>query len=287
MFFDVFSVCKFCSAAFTQFNHLKLHTKIHTNERPYPCPTCGKKYTSPSGLRTHRKQTKCGGDGDEEHGQSGGESTTTAVSSRSATPTSGSLADETMLDTSRSSRDDSTIAVDSEEDETWWTAEEISTREKFLVLFVNFNIFCCLIGWISRIFYWPILFWANVFAGIFLHVYFVVLFFEFFLSFIFSPRYCRRLLVRRSVCYWPCVFFLCVLSTWFAGVDRTEWIMSLRLKIGRSRKQFCLNRSWSINLPPLFLTPRCCWIILRNKTFSCMFPATSAVFKRHMLKPVL
>ncbi|OQV19336.1 PR domain zinc finger protein 1 [Hypsibius exemplaris] len=73
--------CKFCSTAFTQFNHLKLHIKIHTNERPHQC-SCGKRYTSPSGLRSHQKQRK--------HQCSSGD-----LSSRSETP-SGSLADETM-----------------------------------------------------------------------------------------------------------------------------------------------------------------------------------------------
>uniref|UniRef100_A0A183ETL3 C2H2-type domain-containing protein n=1 Tax=Gongylonema pulchrum TaxID=637853 RepID=A0A183ETL3_9BILA len=30
-----------CSAKFTQFVHLKLHKRLHTNERPYTCSSCG------------------------------------------------------------------------------------------------------------------------------------------------------------------------------------------------------------------------------------------------------
>ena len=56
---SLFAACKVCPARFTQFVHLKLHTRLHTNDRPYTCGTCNKKYTSLSGLRTHRKQTKC------------------------------------------------------------------------------------------------------------------------------------------------------------------------------------------------------------------------------------
>jgi hypothetical protein len=36
-----------------------LHKRLHTNERPYTCQGCDKKYISASGLRTHWKTTSC------------------------------------------------------------------------------------------------------------------------------------------------------------------------------------------------------------------------------------
>ena len=36
--------CDVCAAKFTQFVHLKLHKRLHANERPYACGQCGKKY---------------------------------------------------------------------------------------------------------------------------------------------------------------------------------------------------------------------------------------------------
>lgn len=51
--------CDLCSQRFTQLVHLKLHKRLHTNERPFTCSQCGKTYISPSGLRTHWKNTTC------------------------------------------------------------------------------------------------------------------------------------------------------------------------------------------------------------------------------------
>lgn len=39
--------------------HLKLHSRIHNNERPFTCLQCGRNYISLSGLRTHWKNTGC------------------------------------------------------------------------------------------------------------------------------------------------------------------------------------------------------------------------------------
>lgn len=51
--------CERCQLSFTQFVHLKLHARIHNNERPFNCAKCGRQYISPSGLRTHWKNTGC------------------------------------------------------------------------------------------------------------------------------------------------------------------------------------------------------------------------------------
>uniref|UniRef100_A0A7E4VXC4 SET domain-containing protein n=1 Tax=Panagrellus redivivus TaxID=6233 RepID=A0A7E4VXC4_PANRE len=51
--------CDMCTQRFTQLVHLKLHKRLHTNERPFDCKQCGRTYISPSGLRTHWKNTAC------------------------------------------------------------------------------------------------------------------------------------------------------------------------------------------------------------------------------------
>ncbi|CAD5209277.1 unnamed protein product [Bursaphelenchus xylophilus] len=51
--------CELCKISFTQLVHLKLHKRTHTNERPFICSSCSRTYISPSGLRTHWKNTSC------------------------------------------------------------------------------------------------------------------------------------------------------------------------------------------------------------------------------------
>jgi uncharacterized Zn-finger protein len=51
--------CEICNLSFTQFVHLKLHKRLHSNDRPFTCSACSRSYISPSGLRTHWKNTSC------------------------------------------------------------------------------------------------------------------------------------------------------------------------------------------------------------------------------------
>ena len=46
---------------------MKLHTHIHNGKKPYVCDSCGKSYTSVSGLKTHWKShAPCSSPNDEE-----------------------------------------------------------------------------------------------------------------------------------------------------------------------------------------------------------------------------
>ena len=46
---------------------MKLHTHVHHGKKPYTCDSCGKSYTSVSGLKTHWKtHAPCSGPNDEE-----------------------------------------------------------------------------------------------------------------------------------------------------------------------------------------------------------------------------
>lgn len=47
--------CKFCDKRFKNNQHLKIHERQHTGERPYECNICGKKFTQRSLLQTHVK----------------------------------------------------------------------------------------------------------------------------------------------------------------------------------------------------------------------------------------
>ncbi|XP_043085630.1 gastrula zinc finger protein XlCGF49.1-like [Puntigrus tetrazona] len=47
--------CSECGKSFTRRGHLKIHTIIHTGERPYTCPQCSKSFTCKGSLKDHFK----------------------------------------------------------------------------------------------------------------------------------------------------------------------------------------------------------------------------------------
>lgn len=50
---SVHSCARFCSKAFRLNSELKQHMIVHTGERPFPCPRCGKKFKKKCHLRQH------------------------------------------------------------------------------------------------------------------------------------------------------------------------------------------------------------------------------------------
>ena len=40
---------------FTNFSKLKIHKRIHTNEKPYHCDQCEKKFTQLQNLKVHKR----------------------------------------------------------------------------------------------------------------------------------------------------------------------------------------------------------------------------------------
>ena len=47
--------CDVCDKAFRQSGDLKRHMRIHTNERPYECDVCEKRFTRSGDLQTHMR----------------------------------------------------------------------------------------------------------------------------------------------------------------------------------------------------------------------------------------
>lgn len=50
--------CDYCRKCFYSQSDLKKHVRIHTGEKPYICPNCGKGFNQRSNLNTHMARCK-------------------------------------------------------------------------------------------------------------------------------------------------------------------------------------------------------------------------------------
>lgn len=51
--------CDFCPARFTRGHDLRRHIRLHTDERPFECATCGKGFSRSDALKRHENVERC------------------------------------------------------------------------------------------------------------------------------------------------------------------------------------------------------------------------------------
>ena len=52
--------CRHCGKRFKDSSAVRLHERIHSTDRPFPCPTCGKTFKTRENLWGHRHRGPCG-----------------------------------------------------------------------------------------------------------------------------------------------------------------------------------------------------------------------------------